>query len=76
MKNYLSDPNDELDKENNQHYGEDSMYNGSDDEESGDFNESYNEGFYGDFDDNNNDDQKLINDLNNQTKLKNDRKKI
>jgi hypothetical protein len=56
MKNYLSDPNDELDKENNQHYGEDSMYNGSDDEESGNFNESYNEGFYGDFDDNNNDD--------------------
>ena len=56
MKKYLSDPNDELDKENNQYYGEDSMYNGSDDEESGDLNESYNEGFYGDFDDNNDDD--------------------
>ena len=59
MKNNLSDPDDQIDKENNQYYGEDNPYNGSDDEESGEFYQSYIEGFYGD--DDNNDDQKLFN---------------
>ena len=46
MRYLFSDPEDDEDIENNQHYGEDSIYNGSDDEEGGDFNRSYNEGFY------------------------------
>jgi hypothetical protein len=56
MKYSFSSPEDELDKENNQYYGEDNSRNGSDDSEGGDFEKDYNDGFYGNFDDNNNDD--------------------
>ncbi|WP_167400520.1 hypothetical protein [Flavobacterium psychrolimnae] len=56
MEYSFKNPEDELDKENNQYYGEDNSRNGTDDDEGGDFETGYNDGFYGNFDDNNNDD--------------------
>lgn len=52
----FSAPEDDLDKENNEYYGENNSYNGTSDDERGGFEADYNDGFYGDFDDNNNDD--------------------